>query len=103
MLFINLQKLITNTWKIQIKKEPSHFKYWHVNNLFRWGITQKFPVNNFKWVQATSEFNEDSIKKHNEESDEEYFLEVDVKHPEILHELCNGLPFLPEKWKIKFK
>ena len=37
---------------------------------------------------------EDFIKNYNEESDEEYFLEVDVQHLEKLHKLYNNLPFL---------
>ena len=37
---------------------------------------------------------EDFIKNYNEESDEEYFLEVDVQDLEKLHELYNNLPFL---------
>ena len=36
-------------------------------------------------------------KNYNEESDEGYFLEVDVQYPEKLQELDNDLPFLPEK------
>ena len=54
----------------------------------------------FEWIEDTSQFNEDFIKNFNEESDEGYFLEVDVKYPEKLHELHNDLPFLPEKMKI---
>ena len=49
----------------------------------------------------TSQFNEDFIKGHNEERDEEYFLEVDIQYPEKLHELHNDLQFLPEKMKIE--
>ena len=50
---------------------------------------------------GTSQFNEDFIKSYNEESDEGYFLDVDVQYPEKLHELQNGLPFLPERIKLK--
>ena len=42
-------------------------------------MSQMFPVNDFEWIKDTSEFNEDLIKNCNEESDEEYFLEVGVK------------------------
>ena len=38
-------------------------------------------------------------KNYNEESDEEYFLEVDVQYLEKLHELHNDLPSLPERIK----
>ena len=41
-------------------------------------MLQKFPVNKFQWVEDISEFNESSIKSYNEESDEKYFVEVDV-------------------------
>ena len=64
-------------------------------------MSQKLPVNNFEWIENTSQFNEDFIKNYNDESDEEYFLEVDVQYPEKLHELHNDLPFLPETMKIE--
>ena len=53
-------------------------------------------------IKDTSQFNEDFIKSCNEESDDGYFLEVDVQYPEKLHELHNDFPFLPKiKKKIK--
>ena len=66
-----------------------------------WIKLQKLPVNGFKWVDNTSQFNEDFIINYNEESDERYFLEVDVQYPKKLHEFYNDLPFLPEKMKIE--
>ena len=41
-------------------------------------MSQKLPVNNFEWINNTSQFNEDFIKNYNEKSDEEYRLEIDV-------------------------
>ena len=41
-------------------------------------MSQKLPLNYFKWVKDTSEFNEDFIKSCDDENDEGYFLEVDV-------------------------
>ena len=67
----------------------------------RCAMSQKLPVNNFKWIEDTSQFNEDFIKNYNEESDVGYFLEVDVQYPEKLDELHNDLPFLPERMKIE--
>ena len=81
-------------------KESSYIQYWNVNNLDDWAMSQKLPVNNFEWIKDTSQFNEDFIKNYNEESDEVYFLEVDVQYLENLHELHNDLPFLPERMKI---
>ena len=44
-------------------------------------MSQKLSVNNFKWIEETSQFDEDFIKNFNGESDEGYFLEVDVQYP----------------------
>ena len=81
-------------------KESPYLQYWDVNDLYGWAKSQKLPVHNFEWIKDTSQFNEDFIKNYNEESDEGYFLEVDVKYLEKLHELHNDLPFLPERIKI---
>ena len=80
-------------------KESSYLKYWDVNDLYGWSMLQKLPVNNFEWIEDASQFNEDFIKNFNKESDEGYFLEVDVQYPEELYELHNDLPFLPERMK----
>ena len=64
-------------------------------------MPQNLPVNKFEWIQNTSQFNEDFIKNYNEESDEGYFLEIDVQYPEKLHEIHNDLPFLTERIKIE--
>ena len=82
-------------------KELSYLRYWDVNSLYGWAMSQKFPVNNFEWIEDTSQFNKDFIKNYIEKSDEGYFLEVDVQYPEKLHELHNDLPFLPERAKIE--
>ena len=60
-------------------------------------MSQKLLVNNFAWIKDTSQFNEDFIKNYNEESDEGYFLEIDVHYPDNLHNLHNDLPFLNSK------
>ena len=39
------------------------------------------------WIEDTSQFNEDLIKNYSEESDEGYFLEVDLQYLEKLHKL----------------
>ena len=56
-------------------------------------MLQKFPVNNFGWIDDTFRFNEDFIKSYNKESNEGYFLKVDVQYPEKLHELHNNCHF----------
>ena len=47
------------------------------------------------------EFDKSFIKSYNDESDERYFLEVDVQYPEKLHDLHNDLLFLPERMKTE--
>ena len=82
-------------------KETSYLRYWDVNNLYGWTMSQKLPVNNFEWIKDTSQFNKDFIKKYNEESDDGYFLGVDVQYPERLHEFHIDLLFLTERMKIE--
>ena len=52
-------------------------------------MSQKLPVNNFEWIEATSQFNEGFIKNYDEESDEDIFFDADVQYPENLHNLHN--------------
>ena len=79
----------------------SYLQYWDVNNLYGWTMWQRLPVNNFELIKDTSQFLEDVIKNYNEESDEGYFLAVDVQYLGKLHELHNDLPFSPERMKIE--
>ena len=51
-------------------KELSYPKYWDVNDLHRQLMSQKLPVNDFKWVENISEFDESFLKSYNEESNE---------------------------------
>ena len=81
-------------------KESSYLKYWDVNNLYGWAMSQKLPVNNFEWIKDTSQFNEDFIKNYNEESDEGYFLEVDVQYLKKLYDFHNDLSFSHKKMEI---
>ena len=39
-------------------KASSYIQYWDVDNLYGWAMLQKLPVNNFKWIKDTSQFNE---------------------------------------------
>ena len=61
-------------------------------------MSQKLPVNGFKWVN--NEINEEFIKNYHENSDKGYILEVDVKYPRKLYDLPSDLPFLPKRMKI---
>ena len=65
------------------------------------GMSQKLPVNSFKWENDLSRFNENFIKNYNENSDVGYFLEVDVEYPKKLFGSHKDLPFLPERKKLE--
>ena len=66
-------------------------------------MLQKLSVNNFESIEDTSQFSEDFMKSYNEESDEGYFLEIDVQCPEKLYEFQNDLPFSLKRIKVKNK
>ena len=51
-------------------KESPHLKYWDVNNLYCWEMLQKLLLTKFEWIEDIYKFNEDFIKKYNEENDE---------------------------------
>ena len=79
----------------------SYLMYLDANNLYGWAMSQKLPVNGFKWVEKSSRFNEIFIKNYNENSDIGYFLEVDIDYPKELFNLHKDLPFLPERKKVE--
>ena len=81
--------------------ESSYLMYLDASNLYGWAMSQKLPINGFKWVNDLSIFNEAFIKNVNENSDEGYFLEVDVEYPKKLWGSHKDLPFLPERRKLE--
>ena len=61
--------------------ESSYLMYLDPNILYGWAMCQTLPINGFKWEDDLSRFNERFIKNYNENSNEGYFLEVDVEYP----------------------
>ena len=51
-------------------KESLYLKYWYVTNLYGLIMSQKLPKKLFKWIEDTSQFNKDFIKRYNKDSDE---------------------------------
>ena len=64
--------------------ESSYLMYLDANNLYVWAMSQKLPVDSFKWVEDLSKFNESFIKNYDENICKSYLLEVDVEHPKKL-------------------
>ena len=83
--------------------ESSQIAHLDANNLYGWAISQKLPVNGFKWVEKSrlSEFNEYFIKKYDEDSNTGYFLEVDVEYSKNLFNSHNDLPFLHKRKNVE--
>ena len=62
--------------------ESSLIEYLDANNLYGWAMSQKLPVNGFKWVKNLSQFNESFVRNYYEKSNKWHFLEVDIEYPE---------------------
>ena len=83
-------------------EESSYIQYLDANNLYGWAMSQKLPVNGFRWLDSDkiNEINEEFIKNYNKNDSKGYILEVDVKYPKRLHKLHSDLPFLSERMEI---
>ena len=81
--------------------KSSYIEYLDANKLYGWAMSQKLPVDGFKWVEKLSKFNEKSIKSYNENSDKGYFVEVSVEYPKEWSNVHKDLPFLPERKKLE--
>ena len=69
-------------------------------------MSQKLPVNGFKWIKKLSKFNEhsyaeDFIKNYNKTSNKGYILEEDVEYPKNLFNLHSDLSFLAARKKTE--
>ena len=58
------------------------------------------PTGGFKWVEDTSIFTEEFIKKLESDQAIGYFIQADLEYPDYLHEAHNSFPLGPEKFKI---
>ena len=64
-------------------------------------MSKKLPLNDFKWAEKTSQFNEKFIIIYNEDGDIGYFVQANDQYPENLHKIHNELSFLSEIMKIE--
>ena len=81
--------------------ESSYLMYLDANNLYGWAMSEKLPVNGFKWENYLSKFNENFIKHYSENSDVGYFVEVDIKYSKQLWSSHKDLPILLEGRKLE--
>ena len=85
------------------KIDSSYLTYLDANNFYGWEISQKLPVNGFMWyTKYESDVTEDlKIKNYNEDSDERYFLEVDIEYLKELWSSHKDLLFLSERKELE--
>ena len=83
-----------------LKTRNHHISCIQMQTIYGWAMSQKLPVDGFKWKKYMLKFNEDFIKNYDEDSDKGYFFEVDIDYPKQLHDFHRNLPFLAETMKI---
>ena len=82
-------------------KESSYIQYLDANNLYGAAMSEKLPMNGFKWVSDILGIDKKFVlKSYNKSSSKGYILETDVDYPSKLHKLHSDMPFLPERMKI---
>ena len=81
-------------------EESKFITYLDANNLYGWGMSQKLPYKNFRWLDEAklAKFDPTLI---NTEDDTGYILQVDLEYPKELHDVHNDYPLAPESFKIK--
>ena len=80
--------------------ESSYIIHMDANNLYRYAMSKKLPIDGFEWVEDQSKIDEYFIKNYDEDSDVGYFIVADVEYAKELHTLHSDLPFLPERMKV---
>ena len=81
-------------------KESPYIQYLDANNLYGAAMSEKLPINGFKWVDDISGINKKFVKSYDKNSDKGYILEGDLDYPSKLDKLHSDIPFLPERMKI---
>ena len=76
------------------KKQSTFISYLDMNNSYGWAMIEYLSFEGFKWLKNIDEFD---VMLINEKSPVGYLLEVDLQHPDKLHELHNDYPIAPEK------
>ena len=72
-------------------KEIKLISYLDANNLYGWAMTKQLPTSGFEWM-TDDELDDWKLLS--------CILEVDIEHPEDLHNLHNDYPLAPERVKI---
>ena len=85
--------------KYNPNQKSSFLMYLDANNLYRWAMCRKLPLNNFKWIDNPNDYftNKTILEYDEERSDKRYLLELDTEYPKNLREEQRDLQFCPFK------
>ena len=79
--------------------EKSFNTDWDVNNLYGAAMLEYLPYDEFEWL-SDDEIDGIDFNCVGAENDVGSILEVDLKYPNVLHELHNDYPLAPEKLRV---
>ena len=79
--------------------------YLDANDLHGWVMSQKLPVDGFKWIDTSLIHKKINkfirlIKNYDEDSTKRCILETDIDYPKKVHDLHSNFHFLPKRMKI---
>ena len=80
-------------------EESKYITYLDANNLYRWGMSQKLPYKNLRWVNEKKFVGLNPLHI-NPDDDTGYIMQVDLEYPKELHEEHNDYPLAPENITI---
>ena len=80
-------------------EESKFITYLDANNLYGWGMSQKLPYKNFRWVNEKKLVDLDPTLLGTED-ETGYILQVDLEYPKELHNAHNDYPLAPENITI---
>ena len=80
-------------------EESKYITYLDANNLYGWGMSQKLPCKNFRWVNEKKLVGLDP-NLLDAEDETGYIIQVDLENPKELHNLHNDYQLAPENINI---
>ena len=80
-------------------EESKFITYLDASNLYGWGMSQKLPYKNFRWVNEKKLVGLDPYLL-DADGDTGYILQVDLEYLKDLHDLHNDYPLAPENMNI---
>ena len=80
-------------------QKTNYIMYLDANNLYGHAMSQPLPEGGFVWLNE-GEIIDLDLTNIADDSEEGYFLEVDLEYPHHLHDLHSDYPLAPEKIKV---